>query len=55
MIGISCPHCRSTLSTVTDTRKIEGGKKRRRRCFTCDRTFETVEVDPARLSPLENA
>jgi transcriptional regulator NrdR family protein len=43
MIGICCPHCDSTLSTVTETRKVEDGVKRRRRCFKCERTFTTVE------------
>jgi len=42
--GISCPHCGSNLNTVTDTRKVEGGIKRRRRCFKCERTFVTVEA-----------
>lgn len=44
MIGVCCPYCESDLTTVTDTRKIEGGKKRRRKCFRCERTFETIET-----------
>lgn len=51
--GVICPHCGSGLSSVTDTRKIAGGIRRRRRCFKCSRIFVTEET--ARLAPLEDA
>lgn len=44
MTGILCPHCGSCQTTVKDTRGIEGGKRRIRRCFRCEKTFVTIET-----------
>mgnify|MGYP001380009505 CR=1 FL=1 len=41
--GIFCPRCGSELSTIFDTRKVPGGKKRLRRCFKCEHVYPTIE------------
>lgn len=38
-----CPFCGSWQTTVYDTRYTEDGKRRRRRCRDCWRTFRTKE------------
>jgi transcriptional regulator NrdR family protein len=44
MFGIRCPHCGSARSKVIDSRKINGGIRRRRVCIDCDARHSTVEV-----------
>lgn len=41
--GLVCPKCGGDME-VTETRKCEGGLRRRRRCLTCDGQLTTYEV-----------
>lgn len=55
--GPPCPTCGSRNSAVIDSRKIEGGQKRRRKCMereSCPRwnTYET-NIDPESLKAPE--
>jgi|GEM_PF-2939814 len=42
--GVLCPACGSTEHQVRDSRPIEGGIRRRRRCRACQNRFTTYEV-----------
>ncbi len=40
---MKCPYCGFEDTKVIDSRLIEGKKRRRRRCASCDRRFTTYE------------
>lgn len=40
---MKCPFCGFEDTKVTDSRMIEGRKRRRRRCTSCERKFTTYE------------
>lgn len=41
---MKCPKCKSTNTSVDDSRKKEGTVKRVRWCKDCKTTFNTIEV-----------
>jgi transcriptional regulator NrdR family protein len=42
-IGVHCPNCHDTRSSVTMTRSHNGKTFRRRKCKGCSQQFTTVE------------
>ncbi len=42
-IGVHCPNCHDTRSSVTMTRSHNGKTFRRRKCKGCNQQFTTVE------------
>ena len=41
---MKCPRCKSTATSINDSRKKEGIVKRVRWCKDCRTTFNTIEV-----------
>jgi transcriptional repressor NrdR len=40
---MTCPHCGYKYSKVTDSRSVDDGVRRRRKCLKCDQRFSTYE------------
>ena len=55
--AIPCPECRSTGTTVVDSRPDygRGSVVRRRKCQACGCKWTTYEIDEDRLELLEDA
>lgn len=41
---MKCPNCYADNNTVVDSRSIQDGQKRYRKCHSCGITFKTVET-----------
>lgn len=51
--GIRCPSCGCTTSTVIETRIVEDGRKRRRKCTRCKETFYSWEFAEDKVPDFE--
>lgn len=51
--GVACPHCKSRLSAVVDSRDANGTRRRRRTCDECGGKFTTYEIEASKFALLK--